>query len=388
MIFQLLHTVFGDLKTWENWLDLYIIVFMERFGDKKSVITSVDEEPEFHPHCFTDLVHKTTLYFQAAHGVRLSFAEAQKRVSATTLALSGLKPTNEVKYHRFPVEDNDFQIDDEYWTNIVLDDQEDSENYKIMNTGQQASITFAVFRQKDDGLTKTMIDCARQQSKLWAKANNKNQSRDWHQIVSELCQHPKLANLLITPFVDLTIEADEDRRDVMGEWTNKVRTFVLTYLFEKENDVTIFQTELFTAIKAMSKGGKEECDTAEKFVNFCLYMPLSATPKKKKGKATQAIANKPRKARAEITQDGGMSLVRPPSPHMCLTIATIFSFLASGSKTSIDAIAKVASLNGDRVTDPRYKDDIAFLVVEDGFKASVSFECRIFVLKRKVDIIL
>jgi hypothetical protein len=67
---------------------------------------------------------------------------------------------------------------------------------------------------------------------------------------------------------------------------------------------------------------------------------------------------------------------------MIMLISTLFSFIASGSKKSVDAISKMATLNGSRVTDPRYKPEIEFLPVEVGFKEMVSNDCCILVQQR------
>jgi hypothetical protein len=77
----------------------------------------------------------------------------------------------------------------------------------------------------------------------------------------------------------------------------------------------------------------------------------------------------------QFMNDGGIYLLRVPAPAMPILISTIFSYLASGSKTSIDAIAKLASLKGHRVADPRYKEDISFLPIEEGFRTAVSKQC-------------
>ena len=376
MIFQLISQVYGDLKTWEDWVDLYMVVYASRGDTNVTLMESLKFEPEMHPHCFNDLVHKTTLYFQAQHSVRLPFAEAQKRVSSTVLSLIGLKPTNEVKYHRFPASSDDYMIDptDVYFQDTDLKSMEESQNYKITNTGMQASVRMALFRKEGEfGLTKTMIDCARQQSKMWAKANNKNQNRDWHQIVHELSLDFNLNKVVIPPFIDLRLDKEDRDEATLPIWTKKVRSFVLKYLFEKEGDVIIFKQDLSQAITDSSrrKASKLIIDDADKFVDFCMLVSIADTSKKKKPPKKEV--EQERTLKKEMHQDGGVYLLRPPSPQMPVLIATIFSFLASGTRQSMEAIGKMASLNGDRVSYPRYNPNVEFLETEKGFKKAVSY---------------
>ena len=97
LVFQIFQDVFGGLKTWQNWVDLYMVLFQNKFKGDKEIIESLETEPELHPHCFNDLVHKTTLMFQSLLDVRLPFAEAQKRVTSTVCLLTGWKPTDQVR---------------------------------------------------------------------------------------------------------------------------------------------------------------------------------------------------------------------------------------------------------------------------------------------------
>jgi hypothetical protein len=399
LIFQLINDNFGNLKTWEDWVDLYMVLFKNRFKGKKIILTSVNEEPEFHPHSFNDLVHKTTLYFQAAHTVRLPFAEAQKRVTASVCALLDWEPTHVVKYHQYSPNTNNSIIDaeDVFRTNSNLKETPDKFNFKIQNTGQQASVMFVRFRHENGNtLTNKILECSREQSKRWAKANNKNQTRDWHQIVSELCNDSPLTKLVIPPFIDLTItdESKRNSQDTFQTWTREVRKYVLTYLHDKEGDVEIFRNANSTAVTEFKKrnpwwGGKVE--TTEEFVDFCMYIQVDKSLKKKKktGKKTKkgkAKAAEEHEMKKELGQDGSCSLVRPPFPVMPTLISTMFSYLASGSRTSIEAISKVASLNGSRVPTPRYNSDVIFMEPEAGFKEAVRVECSIFDSRRKYDI--
>jgi hypothetical protein len=393
-IFQLISSNFGNLKTWENWVDLYMILFSRRFRGNKKILESLGSEPEFHPHCFNDLVHKTTMYFQSLHNVRLPFAEAQKRVSSTVCSLTGWEPTNEVKYHGFgPTSDaSPVKMSSWFSENSALTTDQDNPDYKIQNTGQRASILMTTFRFKDEPqLTKTAIACAREQSKRWAKANNKNQNRDWHQIVSELCNDPGLRRIVLPCTIDLEITNEKTRltSDAFHGWVHNMRDHVLSYLYEKEKDISIFQNELLSAEKTSSKRTRTEdtVDTAAKFVDFCLNTKIDTTKKKKKKIIEEQEKDVPERIlKKELKEDGGIALARLPSPQMILMITTIFCSLASGSKSSIEAISKVASLNGKRVANPRYKDDIRFMDLEFGFKTGVSWTCRVFVSKRKSDI--
>jgi hypothetical protein len=124
-----------------------MIVFDAR--DDVDFFKSLQAETEIHPHCFNDLVHKATLYFQA-QSVRLP-CEAQKRVSSTMCSWIGLKPANEAKYHLFPDKYSDKYLispEDEYFQNTDLIGLWDPKNHKIENTGQEAIVRMALFRQK------------------------------------------------------------------------------------------------------------------------------------------------------------------------------------------------------------------------------------------------
>jgi hypothetical protein len=384
LLFKSFREVYGGLKTWEDWVDLYMVVWRGRFQDEKDFFKSLEDEPEMHPHCFNDLVHKTTLLFQSVQDVRLPFAEAQKRVTSTVCSLTGWKPTNEVKYHLFnvPTDSMDWVVDesDIYFKDKNLEEvdaenlNEDNKrrNYKIKNTGQTAAVTVASFRYKEGpSLTNAMISFACVQSKRWAKSNNKNQNRDWHQIVSEMCKDSVLRRMLIPIMIDGR-EVNNNKRQkqpAFFDWTTSVREYVLGFLFSNENDVDIFQTEKNQAINDAKQrlGLVDDIVTPQDFVDFCLKPQLSSTPRKRKIKG----GSEGSEFKSEIHRDGGLYWQRPPSPKMSILIATMFSYLASGSKKSIDAIEMLATLNGGRVTDPRYKPDLGLQPFEEGYKTMV-----------------
>jgi hypothetical protein len=83
-----------------------------------------------------------------------------------------------VRYHAFCSQDKDPGVKtyDLFNHDTDLSKPQDVPVYKIQNTGQRASIVMPQFGYENDsvGLTMTGIKCAREQSKRWAKANNKN----------------------------------------------------------------------------------------------------------------------------------------------------------------------------------------------------------------------
>jgi hypothetical protein len=365
MIFQLLRDNFGGLATWEDWVDFYMIMFEMRFRKKKSLIDSLDTEPEIHPHSFNDLVHKSTLLFQSLHPIRLAMEEGQKRAISSVCSLIGYSPTNEVIFHGCNTKEEDPELEG-FGANQNLNKETSEVDHKVENTAQQATFTVLVFRtDSGEELTKSMIVCAREQSKRWAVANNSDEKRDWHQIVTELCTNQSLKQIVVPHMIDLEIDDEDDRLslDHFFQWARNVRVHVLKLLYDKEKYVQCFKDHL--------QLGQTIVENADDFVKHCMYRAI-AKKSKRRGHNSAAVANQVRLDKKELHKDGGIYLLRPPSPEMAHLIATMFSFFASGSRTSVEAISKLASLNGKRVTEPRFKQDIEFLEIEKSFKVDVS----------------
>lgn len=377
LVFQLLSNFYGGLKTWEDWVDLYMVLFTRYFQTKKDIFASLKDEPEIHPHCFNDLVHKTTLYFQALHNVRLPFSEAQKRVASTVCSLTGWNPSNEVKYHLHCPEthpnvlNTDALNPDEQFSHDH--DLTDTDQFKIINTGQSAGIKMVVFRNDGSAnLTPKMIDCARELSERWSKANNLNQTREWAQVVMELCNDQTLKQRVLPNCIDLSTKEDKIRNgpNEFRAWASGVREYVLGCMYQKECNVKIFQNDFQKALHNYDRrydGGIYVCTPSE-FADFCMNLQAEEGKTGKKKKPKQAGE---RELRKELTQDGGIYLRRPPAPIFINLVACLFSYLASGSRNSLEAIQKLASLNGKRVANPRFIEQLEFLEIEDGFKEMV-----------------
>ena len=179
----------------------------------------------------------------------------------------------------------------------------------------------------------------------------------------------------------------------------------MTYLFEHEIDSAIFKNDLENTRKSLKlrNGNLVEITDAGDFVKMCLEkQPEKEIRTKARGTKKRDEKNK----REGVNGDGSVYFKKPPSPGMCMMIMTIFSYIASGSANSVELIKQVAILNGKRVSDPRFKDNVELLEVEDDFQESVSynvvisfrignttslncfdFRCRISDSKRNHDII-
>ena len=86
----------------------------------------------------------------------------------------------------------------------------------------------------------------------------------------------------------------------------------------------------------------------------------------------ELIAKVTRVKKNGLNQDGGIYLQKPPNPPMPILIASLFSYMASGARGTIDAISHLANLDGARVDVPRFRRGLEFLKDESGYKTAVS----------------
>jgi hypothetical protein len=382
-IINALHEIYGSLKTWENWLDLYITVWYGPVGE--SIENSLRDNPEIHPTCFNDLVHKTTIYFQARHKVRFPFLEGQKRVCGTICATMNYKPRTEVKYHEASCEKWTIDKEEGYGLDIDLE-KETPPNRKITSCGKIANMMIMVFRGTKNGnqdiLSPTIIDLVRMLSKRLTITGSKGEKRDWNQMLIELCENPNLSDLVVPPFFDIT---QQDQPEVgnneFNTWATGVRKSVLQALYKVGNDSTVFQDDLNQCLSQLKENTKSYVPVIKNekdYADFCSLTALNksaiAAEKAKHEESTEeeALVKIERKLKKGLNADGGIYLPKIPSPYMPNMIASMFSYLASGTAGSITAISKLAKLNGARVDNPIYNSRIRFIPNEEGYKTVVS----------------
>lgn len=401
-ILNALKEIYGSLKTWSDWLDLYMQIWNS--GSANGVIRDLEENREVHPSNFNDLTHKTTMCFQATHRVRFPFAEAQKRVCGAVCTLTNWKPTTEVKYHEFACGDKNWQIDPEelFATNINLV-KEDDANEKIRNCATSVPIMVMQFREPGrEGLTETALSFARELSKKWTISGDKSERRDWSQMLKEICTQDILRKAIIPPFYDFNEDMVNDVKiEGYQTWATNVRRTALVLLYNLNFDCAVLTTDLAQATKELRDSKKSvipDIQDGGDYADFCTLRAISSSEMKEKKtkmmkKFTEEeygelderdiISQMERQKKNGLNKDGGIYLQKPPNPPMPNLIASLFSTMASGAKGTVDAISHLAHLDGARVDVPRFRSDMKFLENEPGYRTSVSHsKCANVVLSR------
>jgi hypothetical protein len=386
-ILKALHVLYGGLKTWSDWLDLYIKLWSDE-GEEMDILQNLKENPEVHPYSFNDLAHKTTLCFQSKHRVRFPFAEAQKRVCGAVCSLTNWKPTTEVKYHEFGGYGKKWMIEpDEVFTADTNLNTEKETNDKIKSCAKIVPIMFMMFRDsKGEGLNETILAFLRELSKKWTISGDKSEKRDWNQMVFDLCKEPILRKAVRPPFYNYEMREwiPEVTWEPFSEWATKVRRMAVEELYSQNQECQILKRDLDQALKEVRDSKK--CHTPviisqEAYADFCTLQAIGTKAisdeqkkyAKKDEEMTEAeiIVKLKRQRKNGLNMDGGIYLQKPPTPNMPNMIASIFSYMASGAASSLDSISKMAVLNGARVDNPKFKTNLVFFENETGYKTSV-----------------